>query len=72
MYMSLVPYYSIYRDSNVDILIKCLDNETSNKFVDDKHFKMNIDKCNLLVTNHEDEVYATVMRLLKKKILLNY
>ena len=52
--------YSI--ESNVETLINNLVNDTSTliKWFNDNYFKMNTDKCHLLVTHHEDDVSAVI------------
>ena len=49
-------------DSNIGALIDSIVHETSTliKWFNDNYFKMNIDKCHLLVTNHEEDVSAFI------------
>ena len=49
-------------DSNIDALIDSIVHDTSTliKWFNDNYFKMNIDKCHLLVTNHEEDVSALI------------
>ena len=49
-------------DSNVDTIVKKLINDTSVliKWFNDNYFKMNADKCKLLVTKHRDNISATI------------
>ena len=47
---------------NTDALIDNLVHDTSIliKWFNDNYFKMNLDKCHLLITNHEEDVSATI------------
>ena len=49
-------------DSNINAIINKLVNDTSIliRWFNDNYFKMNADKCHLLVTKQEDNVYATI------------
>ena len=49
-------------NSTTDAIIGCLVEDTTKllKWFDDNYFKMNADKCHLLITNHEDDVSATI------------
>ena len=49
-------------NSTTDAIIGCLVEDTMKllKWFDDNYFKMNADKCHLLITNHEDDVSATI------------
>ena len=49
-------------DSNTDELTESLVNDTSTliKWFNDNYFKMNRDKCHLLITNPEDDVSAKI------------
>ena len=49
-------------NNKVEVLIKVLENNTSilTKWFQDNYLKMNADKCNLLITNHGDEVSAII------------
>ena len=47
---------------NTDALIDNLLHDASIliKWFNDNYFKMNLDKCHLLITNHEEDVSATI------------
>ena len=49
-------------NSNVDTLIATLENDTKTliEWFNDNYFKMNSDKCHLLVTNHGDNLHALI------------
>ena len=49
-------------DSNIDRLMDRLTHDTSTliKWFNDNYFKMNADKCQLLITNHEDVITAVI------------
>ena len=49
-------------NSNVDTLISTLENDTKTliEWFNDNYFKMNSDKCHLLVTNHGDNLHALI------------
>ena len=49
-------------NSNVDALIESLVNDTSTliEWFNDNYFKMNADKCHLLVTKHDDDVSVVI------------
>ena len=49
-------------DPNIDILINSLIHDTLTliKWFNENYFKMNADKCHLLITNHEDDISATI------------
>ena len=65
-YMNLTNYaddntpYAI--DSNIDTIINNLVDNTSIliKWFDDNYFKMNVDKCHLLITKQEGNIQATI------------
>ena len=49
-------------DSNIEELINSITNDTSLliKWFKDNYFKMNADKCHLLITNHDEEVLVNI------------
>ena len=49
-------------NSAIDAIIDCLEEDTTKliKWFNNNYFKMNADKCHLLITNHEDDVSATI------------
>ena len=49
-------------ESDIDTLLNNLVNDTSTliKWFNDNYFKMNADKCHLLITNHEDDASAII------------
>ena len=50
-------------DTNIDTLITNLVNDTSILFTrfSDNYFKMNADKCKVLITNHEEDISAIIV-----------
>ena len=49
-------------NSDVNAVIENLENDTSTKieWFNDNYFKMNVDKCHLLITNHADKCHLLI------------